>query len=64
MDENKNVKCFECGLTLAEKERTLIYLGREFSYKILCCQKCGQVFVPEELAKGRMKQVEMMLEGK
>lgn len=64
MDEYKKVKCFKCGKNLEEQEKIFVYLEREFSHNVLCCPECGQVFLPEMLVKGRMKQIEMMLEGK
>jgi hypothetical protein len=40
------------------------YLKRSFRHKALRCPSCGQVFIPEELARGRMRDVEKTLEDK
>ena len=32
--------------------------------EILCCPKCGEVYLPEALVKGRMADVERELEDK
>jgi len=40
------------------------YLGHSFYADILACPECGLVLIPEELAKGRIAEVEMQLEDK
>jgi hypothetical protein len=35
-----------------------------FSHDVLRCPKCRKVFIPRELAEGRMAEVEMMMEDK
>jgi len=40
------------------------YLGHSYYADILKCPGCGEVYIPEELAKGRMSEVETMLEDK
>ena len=40
------------------------YLGHNFHTEILCCPKCGEVYLPEALVKGRMADVERELEDK
>jgi hypothetical protein len=40
------------------------YLGHAFRTDVLRCPSCGQVFIPESLAKGRMAEVETTLEDK
>ena len=40
------------------------YLGHNFHTDILCCPKCGEVFLPEPLVTGRMAEVERELEDK
>jgi transposase len=40
------------------------YLKRSFRYKVPRCPACGQVYIPEELARGRMREVEKTLEDK
>lgn len=45
-------------------EAQFSYLDRIFRHKILRCPTCGQVYIPEELVKGRMHEVESALEEK
>jgi hypothetical protein len=40
------------------------YLGSKFPVDLLQCPQCGQAFVPEELAMGKMAEVERILEDK
>jgi len=39
-------------------------LGSNFPVELYKCSQCGLVFIPEELAKGKMDQVEKALEDK
>jgi len=43
---------------------TLSYLGSEFPVELHKCPQCGLVFIPEDLARGKMDQVEKALEDK
>jgi uncharacterized OB-fold protein len=49
---------------MAESEVEFSYLNRSFRHKVPRCPKCGQVYIPEKLASGRMNEVEKMLEEK
>ena len=40
------------------------YLGSRFSVELPRCEACGLALIPEELALGRMLEVEQMLEDK
>jgi hypothetical protein len=40
------------------------YLGNAFPVELLRCPQCGLTFVPEELALGKMAEVEQALEDK
>jgi len=40
------------------------YLGSEFPVELWKCSGCGKIFVPEELAIGKMLRVEQALEDK
>jgi hypothetical protein len=42
----------------------LTYQGHTFPADVLCCPICGLVYIPEEMAKGRMLEVEQTLEEK
>ncbi|MDR0596603.1 MAG: hypothetical protein LBG50_03585 [Clostridiales Family XIII bacterium] len=56
-----------CGMDGAEMElmeAEFSYLGRGFKHKVLRCPVCGQVHIPEDIAAGRMREVELALENK
>lgn len=40
------------------------YLGHRFSTEMPHCPGCGMVLVPEGLARGKMAEVEQILEDK
>jgi hypothetical protein len=40
------------------------YLGNSFPVELLKCPNCGLVLIPEELALGKMAEVEKALEDK
>lgn len=42
----------------------LTYQGHTFPVEVLSCPVCGQSLIPEEMAKGRMLEVEQTLEEK
>jgi RNase P subunit RPR2 len=64
MNKDRNMICHKCRIPLTYGKTEFHYLGHSFSADVLRCAKCGQVFIPEETAKGRMNEVEMMFESK
>ncbi len=68
MSESKiqqaELTCAKCDVQMAMGKVTVMYLGSEFPVELLKCPSCGTVFVPEELAIGKMLQVEQALEDK
>ncbi|AJQ26421.1 DVU_1557 family redox protein [Pelosinus fermentans] len=60
----KIIICNTCNIPLALGKVTLSYLGNEFPVELFKCPQCGLVYIPEELAKGKMDQVEKALEDK
>jgi len=62
-DEEKLI-CANCNVEMTLMEAHFTYLDRSFKHKVLRCPKCGQIYIPEELAKGRMREVEISLEEK
>lgn len=64
MEKDKTLSCSKCKVALEEKEALFSYLERSFRHKVQRCPSCGQVYLPEELVKGRMRQVENVLEEK
>lgn len=57
-------QCAKCGGPLKPGKVVVTYLGNDFPVELLKCQKCGLVLVTEELALGKMTEVEKMLEDK
>ncbi|MEA4907507.1 MAG: hypothetical protein GYA17_13510 [Chloroflexi bacterium] len=56
--------CDNCGVPLAPGQITVSYLGNAYPVNLLRCPNCGLVLVTEELALGKMSEVEKALEDK
>ena len=56
--------CVRCGLPLESAPVTAAYQGNVYAVALLKCPQCGLVLVPEELALGKMAEVEKALEDK
>jgi hypothetical protein len=56
--------CGRCGTPLASTQVTVAYLGNGFPVELPQCPTCGLVYIPEDLALGRMADVEKELEDK
>lgn len=56
--------CGKCSLPLETAKVDVGYLGNAFPVDLLRCPNCGQVFIPEDLALGKMADVEKQLEDK
>ena len=56
--------CVKCGIKLTLGKVNLTYLGSDFPVDLYKCAQCGLVYIPEELANGKMKQVEASMEDK
>ena len=64
MDKEQKLICNECDMELIPTNVNFSYLGHSFRAEVPRCPECGQVFLPEELVKGRIAEVEMELEDK
>ncbi len=64
MGENKNLICSRCNVALEMHKAYFSYLDHSFNTEVMRCPSCGQVFIPESLAKGKMAQVEVSIEDK
>jgi len=62
--ENKKIICCRCNKELKPEKTYFNYLGHSYYADIMKCPDCGEVYIPEELVKGRMSEVEAMLEDK
>ena len=56
--------CGSCNVPLVLEKVDVAYLGNAFPADLWKCPRCGLVFVPEELALGKMVDVEKQLEDK
>ena len=56
--------CAGCGTPLVQGKVDISYLGNSFPVELLKCPGCGLVLIPEELALGKMSEVEKALEDK
>lgn len=56
--------CEKCQLPLAPARTSLAYQGVNFEAELPRCPGCGRVFVPEDLALGKMHELEITLEDK
>jgi len=57
-------KCRKCDRELVLKKTVLTYLGHSVSHELPTCPKCGKVYICQELAEGKMSEVEQVLEDK
>jgi hypothetical protein len=62
--EAPRVRCASCDRDFETASVTIGYLGSAFQVDLLQCPICRQVFIPEELALGKMVDVEKQLEDK
>ncbi len=56
--------CLKCNLPLEMGKVGISYLGNAFPVDLPRCRGCGQVFIQEDLALGKMAEVEKLLEDK
>jgi ribosomal protein S27AE len=62
--DSANWVCGRCNKALILKKVNVSYMGSSFPVDLPVCPECGQVFVTEVLATGKMAQVEQTLEDK
>jgi hypothetical protein len=60
----EKLECCKCNAELAAGRTNFEYLGHNFFAEIPVCPVCGQIFVSEELARGKIADVEKNLEEK
>ncbi len=64
LPENEEWECAHCGELLTFGKVVITYMGSEFTLQLPQCDRCGLVLIPEELALGKMAEVEKLLEDK
>ncbi|MGE4292847.1 MAG: DVU_1557 family redox protein [Desulfovibrio sp.] len=57
-------RCEACDQALLPTSVNLEYLGSRFNVELPACPACGMVLIPEALARGKMHEVEQLLEDK
>lgn len=57
-------KCARCNEELVMKKTVFSYLKQTVAHEVRVCPKCGRIFIPEDLAEGRMAELEEQLEDK
>jgi hypothetical protein len=57
-------QCGKCNVPLEAHQVNVEYLGNAFPAELLRCPRCGRVLIPEELALGKMAELEKALEDK
>ena len=56
--------CDKCKKALQLSKVKVCYLGGNFEVELMKCPECGAVFISEDLALGKMLEVEKGLEDK
>ena len=64
VQEAKDWTCSTCGIALESGTVEVAYMGSKYPVALPRCPKCGIVFIPENLALGKMAEVEKILEDK
>lgn len=62
--QDLNWTCEKCQEKLTAGKVTVAYLGNRFVTDLPVCPSCGQVYISEDLATGKMAEVEQLLEDK
>lgn len=64
IDPKGELICKKCGITLAKSKVRLKYMNNAFPVELPMCPVCKFIYVPEELAVGKILKVEKSLEDK
>ena len=62
--EERIWKCAKCKKELVMKKTVFSYLGLTVAHDVRTCPGCGKVFISQDLAEGRMAEIEEQLEDK
>lgn len=57
-------RCHQCRCELVLGPVTVSYMGNRFTTDLPHCPACGMVLISEEVALGKMHEVEQILEDK
>lgn len=64
IDPEGKLRCKKCAVPLQKGDAVFAYLDNAFPVELPVCPRCGFVYVPEELALGKVLSVEKVLEDK
>lgn len=64
IDPEGKLHCQKCNVPLVKDNAVFAYLDNAFPVELPVCPSCGFVYVPEELALGKVLSVEKVLEDK
>jgi hypothetical protein len=62
--EDMEWRCFKCNQPLAVGPALVDYLGNELTTDLPMCPTCSKVLISEQLAVGKVAEVEKILEDK
>ena len=64
VSNDRGLICSSCGIPLEAGKVHIKYMKSTFPAELLRCPSCGLTYVPEDLALGKMAEVERTLEDK
>ena len=64
LENTQEMLCARCGVPLVPRSVTLSYMNSAFPVELPACPICGTIYIPEELATGKILHVERSLEDK
>ena len=64
IDPEGKLTCLKCKVPLVKGKAKFMYLDNGFPVELPVCPVCGFIYVPEELALGKVASVERALEDK
>ena len=64
MSQSQPLFCCKCDVALVPGTVSFHYLKHDFTAEVPRCPVCGQVYLPEDLVRNRVHEVETQLEDK
>ena len=61
---NDKIRCAVCDCELTPVKTTAVYLRFRFDVEVFGCPVCGQLYIPEELVRTKIAELESVLEQK
>jgi uncharacterized protein with PIN domain len=60
----KRQRCCLCGIDMEMGQAAFAYMDKHFNHELLRCPSCGQVYIPEEMVREKILEVEQIMEEK